>query len=141
MDKSEEVEQVGQRCGLQSALSMLPSGCSEGVGVFGRQLPASCPEVVTGGLCLPWKAKSVNPLVSIPSLLVLSTLGWLRVGSTGASVIWFTLSFWNQFPQTLFSHQVDFFFFFLSAYILLPSSPHTLVTSTKNERRGVFSCG
>lgn len=60
--------------------------------------------MVTGSLGLAWKAKSLNALVSRASLLVLSAPVRLHFGRTGTGVIWFTLSFWNQFPQALFSH-------------------------------------
>lgn len=45
-----------------------------GQAVLGRQLPASCLQVVTGSLCLAWQAESVNSLVTLTSLPVLSSL-------------------------------------------------------------------
>lgn len=88
------------------------------------------------GLRLAWKAKSVHPLLSLPSLLVLAP--WR--GCVFEALVW-VLCGLHRHSGTSFFHPR---FLIRSAFyfkcILLPSS-HTLVPSTKSEQREMFSCG
>ena len=108
-----------------------------GVGVLGTHRHASCPQMVTGSLCLAWKAESCpSSLLPPPSS---SSPPWC--GFMFEALVQVPSGFHchsgTSFLKPCFLIRSTIFF----KCILMPSSLHTLVLSTKNERQGTFSCG
>ena len=110
-------------------------GCTA-QGVLGTQLHTLCPQVVTGSLCPAWKAESCPSRLAPPCRPDVAS----RLKPCYRCHLVYIVTLEPVSLNLVFSLGRLFIYLFFKC-IPLPSSLYTLVPSTKNERRGVFSCG